>query len=82
MVVNFGSIRGKIADLAVTLENYHPDIIIGTETHLNSSINSSELFPPDFSVYRRDRTPVPQEFLRVAYSLPLEMTSLVPIGLI
>ena len=59
MVVNFGSIRGKVADLAVTLENYHPDIIIGTETHLNSSINSSELFPPDFSVYRKDRTPGP-----------------------
>ena len=30
MVVNFGSIRGKVTDLPVTLENYHPDIIIGT----------------------------------------------------
>ena len=33
--------------------------LISTETHLNSSINSSELFPPDFSVYRKDRTPGP-----------------------
>ena len=37
------------------IENYNPDIIIGTETHLDSSSNSSELFPPNYSVIRKDR---------------------------
>ena len=34
---------------------YNPDIIIGTETHLDSSVNSSELFPSNYSVIRKDR---------------------------
>ena len=34
---------------------YNPAIIIGTETHLDSSVNSSELFPSNYSVIRKDR---------------------------
>ena len=36
---------------------YNPDriIIIGTETHLDSSVNSSELLPSNYSVIRKDR---------------------------
>ena len=56
MVFNFDGIRNEVADLATTIDNFHPDIIIGTETHINSSVNSSKLFPPDFAVYRKDRT--------------------------
>ena len=56
IVFNFDGIRNKVADLATTIDNFHPDVIIGTETHINSSVNSSELFPPDFAVYRKDRT--------------------------
>ena len=44
-----------MSDLAVCIENYNPDMIIGTETHLDSSNNSSELFPPNYSVIRKDR---------------------------
>ena len=55
MVINFCSTRNKISDLTVCIENYNPDIIIGTEIHLDSSINSSELFPPNYSVIRKDR---------------------------
>ena len=55
MVINFGSIKNKASALAVTLENYHPDIVFGTETHLNVSINSSEIFPPNYAVFRKDR---------------------------
>ena len=34
---------------------YNPDIIIGTETHLDSSVNSSELFQSNYSVIRKYR---------------------------
>jgi hypothetical protein len=33
MVIHFCSVRSKVADLAVNIENYNPDVIIGTETH-------------------------------------------------
>ena len=56
MVFNFDGIRNKVADLATTIDNFHPGVIIGTETHINSSVISSELFPPDFAVYHKDRT--------------------------
>ena len=36
------------------IENYKPDIIIGTETHIDRSINSSKLFA-NYSVIRNDR---------------------------
>ena len=49
LVINFCSIRNKVADLAVCIGEYNPDIIIGTETHLDSSVNSSELFPSNYS---------------------------------
>ncbi len=55
LVINFDGIKNKVANLAATIANYTPDVIIGTETHIDSSINSSELFPPDYSVYRKDR---------------------------
>ena len=55
-MVNFQGLRDKTADLACCLEQHSPDIIVGTETNLNNSINSSELFPEGYSVLRRDRT--------------------------
>ena len=32
-----------------------PDIICGTESWLNSSINNNEIFPDNFTAYRKDR---------------------------
>ncbi|XP_072043012.1 uncharacterized protein [Amphiura filiformis] len=55
LVVNFQGIRNKTADLSVCIDEKDPDIIIGSETHLNDLINSSELFPPNFTVFRKDR---------------------------
>ena len=40
-------------DLAIAALGY--DIIVLTETHLDSSIPDGEIFPSDFSVFRRDR---------------------------
>jgi len=36
--------------------SHSPDIIIGTESWLAVDINSYEIFPPNYVVYRRDRT--------------------------
>ena len=54
-VINFCSIRNKVAyRLALCIGKYNPDLIIGTETHIDSSVNSSELFPSNYSVIRND----------------------------
>ena len=54
--INFRSIKNKKPDLDILLDSVQPDIIIGTETWLDPSVNSSEFFSPDnFTVYRNDR---------------------------
>ena len=55
LVINSCSIGNKVADLAVCIGKYNPYIIIGTETHLDSSVNSSELFPSNYSVIHKYR---------------------------
>ena len=54
-IINCRSIKRKSAllDAFVALEN--PDVIIGTESWIDDSIKSSEVFPANFTVYRRDR---------------------------
>jgi hypothetical protein len=44
-----------VPELKAILFEHKPEIVIGTETWLNSSIQDSELFPPDFAVFRKDR---------------------------
>ncbi|VDI11275.1 Hypothetical predicted protein, partial [Mytilus galloprovincialis] len=38
------------------IDTSNPEIILGTETLLRPDILSSEIFPPQYSVYRKDRT--------------------------
>ena len=54
-IINFRSIVNKIIDTHTLLETQDIDILIGTETHLDSTINTSEIFPSKFTVYRKDR---------------------------
>ncbi|XP_033116468.1 uncharacterized protein LOC117116516 [Anneissia japonica] len=53
--VNCQSVRAKINQFHVLLETEKPDIVTGTESWLNSSIASGEIFPPNYQVFRRDR---------------------------
>ncbi|KAI8516360.1 hypothetical protein Bbelb_049410 [Branchiostoma belcheri] len=56
--VNFQSIRGKVPEFIDHLiQSLRPDIILGTETWLETpGINSTEISPPGYSkVYRKDR---------------------------
>ena len=55
IVLNYQSIVAKKADLHCLIEVTNPDIIIASETWLKPSINSSEFFPLNYTVYHKDR---------------------------
>ena len=57
LVINFQSIKNKVAELHMRLEFDNPDVILGTETWLNKSVSNSEIFPENYSVFRNDRDP-------------------------
>ena len=53
--INFQSSPGKRAEILNLLESTRPDIVVGTETWLDSSIQDSEVFPGTYKVFRKDR---------------------------
>jgi len=55
LVINFQGLWSKKEVLANELNEMNPDIIIGTETFLDSSIKTSEILPPNYTAFRRDR---------------------------
>ena len=57
MTINFQSCRNKTQELEHLINSVKPDVIIGTETWLNSTINSNEIIKSalGFNVYRKDR---------------------------
>ena len=57
MAINFQSCRNKTQELEHLISSVKPDVIIGTETWLNSTINSNKIIKSalGFNVYRKDR---------------------------
>ena len=57
VTINFQSCRNKTQELEHLINSVKPDVIIGTETWLNSTINSNEIIKSalGFNVYRKDR---------------------------
>ena len=53
--VNINGVRGKTLEIAERLQNDKTDVLICQVTKLDSSVGSSELFPPGYTVYRKDR---------------------------
>ena len=53
--INFQSIKNKTAELGNFISVSDPDILIGTETWLNQTIADNEIFPPGYSLLRKDR---------------------------
>ena len=47
--------RTKRQDFSAIVEDQKPDIIIGCESKLDSSIPTYSVFPDDYSVFRKDR---------------------------
>ena len=56
--LNCRSVRSssKRNQLAALITEHNVDIIIGCESHLDSSIPSSEILPPHYRIYRKDRS--------------------------
>ncbi|EDO45744.1 predicted protein [Nematostella vectensis] len=55
LVSNIEGARSKSAELSCILGEENIDILLATETHLNPQVNSCEILPQDFLVYRKDR---------------------------
>ena len=57
MVLNCRSLKStsKQAEFHVLTDEVKPDIICGTESHLNDSISSNEIFPNGYEIFRKDR---------------------------
>ena len=55
-IINFQSINNKKAELLHLIDTDKPDVIAGSETWLNNTISWSEIFPPNYNVFRSDRT--------------------------
>ena len=53
--INFQSIRNKIPLFHALLEKEQLEVIAGTETWLDDTVFSSEILPPSYQVFRRDR---------------------------
>ena len=50
-------------DFGSLLHEHQPDIVCGTESHLENSITTSEVFPKGFDIFRKDRSLGGEEFL-------------------
>ena len=53
--LNFRSVTGKKAAFINLVESVKPDIVIGTETHLDPTIKDAEYLPTGYKALRRDR---------------------------
>ena len=58
LVLNCRNIDGKKPLLDTLVDSVGGDVIIGTESWLDSSINSNDVFPSGFTAYRKDRNEV------------------------
>ena len=55
--VIFQSVVNKVSLLLEVINKHNPDeIILGSETWLTASTSSSEIFPPNYTVMRFERT--------------------------
>ena len=54
-VVNCQSILVNRASFTGFIENHHPNIVIGTESWLSPAVLNSEIFPPKYEVFRKER---------------------------
>ena len=55
MTVNCSSVINKKNNLEVYINYIKPDVICRSESWLNNNIKSSEIFPENYTAYRKDR---------------------------
>ena len=54
-IINCQSVRNTVPELETLLETSQPDVVIGTESWLTDDVGTAEIFPSDYTRYRRDR---------------------------
>ncbi|XP_065307359.1 uncharacterized protein [Dermacentor albipictus] len=55
LLVNCRSIKNKVDNFMSLVATVTPQIVMGTESWLDKDIPDAEIFPPSFTVYRKDR---------------------------
>lgn len=77
--INFQSLRKKGKLLESILETTDADIVLGTETWLDTNIKSSEIFPPylNLDVERRDRPSDPHGGVLIAAKRELQLGNII-----
>ncbi|XP_075738430.1 uncharacterized protein LOC142783734, partial [Rhipicephalus microplus] len=55
LVVNCRSLKNKTDEFTILLETVKAQIVMGTESWLDDTVLDVEIFPPGFTVYRKDR---------------------------
>ena len=57
MILNCNGLKGSdhIAKFQALLDLHNPDFVLGTESKLCSDISSYSIFPPNYTVFRKDR---------------------------
>ena len=71
MTVNCCSLcsTGKRLDFGSLLHDNQPDIVCGTESHLENDITTSEVFPKGFDIFRKDRSLGGEEFVLLCLTM-------------
>ena len=54
--INYRSIRSKLPTFEALIDSESPDVIVGTESWLNDNINTGEILPQSYQMFRRDRS--------------------------
>jgi len=76
---NAGSFLNKIDELRISVGIYNPDIICIVESHLNSSVENSEISIDNYNIFRHDRNfkikQVPQDALYSSHDVDSPDTS-------
>ncbi|XP_075539218.1 uncharacterized protein LOC142573891, partial [Dermacentor variabilis] len=55
LLVNCRSVKNKVDNFMSLVATVKPQIVMGTESWLDNTIPNVEIFPPGFTVYRKDR---------------------------
>ena len=55
LLINCRSLKGEVAIFLASPNYYQPDCILGTESWLDKDTTTSEIFPPEYQVLRKDR---------------------------
>ena len=55
LILNCQSLRGKVEAFQSSVNYFQPDCILGTESWLDKSVSTNEIYPPGYKIFRRDR---------------------------